>query len=145
MLSMKTPICRYPLVRCPLSSKRPINLISLSLSLTGKWTFLITLTLHFFANQSCEVPQYSADLEVYPGIILCMCPANGRQRCNVMWTLIGWAHTQNDPWHQISDISNFDQFTWWLKYLSQINDRHRMMSNFAHGNFHYKDTVKPLM
>ena len=31
-----------------------------------------------------------------PGIILCMCPANGRRRYNVTSSLIGWAHTQND-------------------------------------------------
>ena len=32
------------------------------------------------------------------GIILCMRPANGRPLYNVMSSLIGWAHTQNDPW-----------------------------------------------
>ena len=31
-------------------------------------------------------------------IILCMRPANDRQRYNAMSCLIGWAHTQNDPW-----------------------------------------------
>ena len=32
------------------------------------------------------------------GIILCMHPANERQRYYVMPCLIGWAHTKNDPW-----------------------------------------------
>ena len=36
------------------------------------------------------------------GIILCMCQANERRRYNVTSSLIGWAHTQNDPcrWHK---------------------------------------------
>ena len=33
----------------------------------------------------------------YAGIILCMRPANERRRYNVTSSLIGWAHTQNDP------------------------------------------------
>ena len=32
----------------------------------------------------------------YPGIILCMRPANERWRYTVMAYLIGWTHTQND-------------------------------------------------
>ena len=32
------------------------------------------------------------------GIILCMHTANERWRYNVRSSLIGWAHTQNDPW-----------------------------------------------
>ena len=31
------------------------------------------------------------------GIILCMHPANERRRYDVTSSLIGWAHTQNDP------------------------------------------------
>ena len=34
----------------------------------------------------------------YQGIILGMCPANERQRYNVTPSLIGWVHSQNDPW-----------------------------------------------
>ena len=33
-----------------------------------------------------------------PGIILGMGSANERWRYIVMSSLIGWAHTQNDPW-----------------------------------------------
>ena len=35
---------------------------------------------------------------VSPGIILCMRPANERRRYTVTPPVIGWAHTQNDPW-----------------------------------------------
>ena len=35
---------------------------------------------------------------VNPGIILSMRPAKGRRRYNVTSSLIGWTHTQNDPW-----------------------------------------------
>ena len=31
------------------------------------------------------------------GVILCMCSANERRRYNVTSSLIGWAHSQNDP------------------------------------------------
>ena len=34
----------------------------------------------------------------YPGIILCMRPANEGRRYNVTSSLIGRAHVQNDPW-----------------------------------------------
>ena len=33
----------------------------------------------------------------YPGIILCMCPTNEWWRYIGMSSLIGWAHTQDDP------------------------------------------------
>ena len=33
------------------------------------------------------------------GIILCMCQANERRRCNVTSPLVGWAHSQNDRWY----------------------------------------------
>ena len=36
-----------------------------------------------------------------PRIILCMCPANERRCYNVTSSLIGWTHTQNDPWIQV--------------------------------------------
>ena len=36
-------------------------------------------------------------LAINTGIILCMRPANERQRYIVMLSLIGWAYTQNDP------------------------------------------------
>ena len=36
---------------------------------------------------------------LHPGIILCVCPANGRGRYNVTSSLIALAHAQNDPWH----------------------------------------------
>ena len=32
------------------------------------------------------------------GIKLCMCPANERRRYIVTSSLIGWVHSQNDPW-----------------------------------------------
>ena len=35
-------------------------------------------------------------VRLYPGIILCMCPANERRRSNVTTFPIAWAHTQND-------------------------------------------------
>ena len=43
----------------------------------------------------------------YPGIILCMCPVNGRRCYNVTLSLIGWAHTQNNPWIPIKTQKGF--------------------------------------
>ena len=40
------------------------------------------------------------------GIMLYMCPANGRRRYNVTSSLIGWAHTQNDPWTEMEVMSH---------------------------------------
>ena len=40
---------------------------------------------------------YFERVEVHPGTILCMHPANERQRYNASPSLIGWGHTQNDP------------------------------------------------
>ena len=39
-----------------------------------------------------------------PGNILYMCPANERQRYNVTSSLIGWTHSQNDPWGHRLDL-----------------------------------------
>ena len=49
---------------------------------------------------SCLVGDCSA-----AGIVLCMHPANERRRYIVTSSLIGWAHTQNDPWCSVSDHS----------------------------------------
>ena len=38
-------------------------------------------------------------------IILCLGSANERRRYAVMPSLIGWSHTQNDPWACISSMS----------------------------------------
>ena len=38
--------------------------------------------------------------------MLCMCPANGRRCYNVTSSLIGWAHTQNDPWTEMEVMSH---------------------------------------
>ena len=39
----------------------------------------------------------------YAGIILWMCPANERWRYNVLPSLIGWVHTQNDSWIWVNE------------------------------------------
>ena len=39
----------------------------------------------------------SYDSDLVTGIILNMCSANDSRRCIVTSSLIGWAHTQNDP------------------------------------------------
>ena len=41
------------------------------------------------------------------GIISCRCPVNKRRHYNVTSSLIGWAHTQSDPWlyHNIHVIA----------------------------------------
>ena len=51
-----------------------------------------------------EITKYSEDGVVRrSGIILCVCLANERRRYIVMSYLIGWAHTQNDPWSQVGE------------------------------------------
>ena len=52
------------------------------------FVFHVKILLHL---QSLWIPV------ICSGIILFMCPANKRQCYIVMSSLIGWAHTQNDP------------------------------------------------
>ena len=47
-------------------------------------------------------------------IILCMHPANGRRRYNVTSSLIGWAHTQNDPYCNVHRGLLCDHFHQWM-------------------------------
>ena len=51
----------------------------------------------------------------------CICPTNERRRYNVTSSLIGWAHTQNDP------CCHFDVHT---KYYSDRCDINLMTSDF---------------
>ena len=45
----------------------------------------------------CLLLIHGNSIYTYAGIILCMRPANERRRYIVTSSLIGWAHTQNDP------------------------------------------------
>ena len=54
---------------------------------------------------------------VFPGIILCMRPANTRRCYNVMSSLIGWVHAQNNPWIPVLKLMSF----YVLMYLSLIS------------------------
>ena len=47
-----------------------------------------------------------------PGIILCLRLANERRRYTVTPSLIGWAHTQNDPWIVVQGESHEDEMTY---------------------------------
>ena len=51
-----------------------------------------------------------------PGINLCMRPANERWCYIVTWSLIGWAHTQNDLWTPHPH--------WWLCFESKMSYQH---------------------
>ena len=53
-----------------------------------------------------DIPAATKAPHMFPGIILCMRPANERRRYNVTSSLIGWAHTQIDlcvPHHLTDD------------------------------------------
>ena len=55
-------------------------------------------SLHIFIHPEGSVSANTGCCCKALGIILCMCPGNERWRYNVTPSLIGWAHTQNDPW-----------------------------------------------
>ena len=66
-----------------------------------------------------------SDEEIYKqhtGIILCMRPANERRRYNVTSSLIGWVHSQDDPW-------TYKQFPlklrvhWYAEYILQHHSK----------------------
>ena len=61
-----------------------------------------------------------------PGIILCMHPANERQRYNVKSSLIGWAHTQNDPC-KLRMINSLPVFLYY-----KITEQGKFMFNNSH-------------
>ena len=59
-----------------------------------------------------------------PGIILCMCPANGRWRYNVTSSLIiGWVHTKNDSCNHAFKLefsTHRGQTKWLPEKMAQI-------------------------
>ena len=61
---------------------------------SGKWKFVD------MCQALTSSPLYgNRDVgQQWAGFILCMRPANERRRYIVTSSLIGWAHTQNDPW-----------------------------------------------
>ena len=57
------------------------------------------------------------------GVILCMRPANERRRYNVTSSLIGLAHTQNEPWKDlVSMISQNCSMLWNLNIDGLVQD-----------------------
>ena len=68
--------------------------------ISWKWALLVNfhhcLKLCMFPN--VDFVHLCVKVLYEPGIILCMRPANERRRYIVTSSLIGWAHTQNDPW-----------------------------------------------
>ena len=64
------------------------------------------------------------------GIISWMCPTNESQRYNLTSSLIGWAHTQNEPCSGINHLSFVDQYGGWAaRMLSYPCDCLFAMSN----------------
>ena len=53
----------------------------------------------------------------YPGIILCMRPANERRRYNVTLSLIGWTHSQNDPCLSYVNCASMIRNLLWLPHV----------------------------
>ena len=74
-----------------------------------------------FCNNSFVFFASTLHLWYCQGVILCMCPTNERRRYIVTSSLIGWAHTQNDP------CCHFDVHT---KYYSDRCDINQMTSDF---------------
>ena len=72
------------------------------------------------------------------GIILCMRPANERRRYIVTSSLIGWAHTQNDPCDIKNPYTGKTVFLYWdcsLEIKACLDSwcnlcRHRMLSSW---------------
>ena len=64
------------------------------ISLTNKWTINTTVVITKLMIVFTKNNKY---LLHDPGIILYMCPANERQHYIATSSLIGWAHSQNDP------------------------------------------------
>ena len=48
----------------------------------------------------CEYNMKCSKIHWNAGIFLCMCPANEIWHYNVTSSLIGWVHSQNEPWNE---------------------------------------------
>ena len=69
------------------------------------------------------------------GIILCMRPANERWSYNVMLSLIGWGHSQNDPcngWITTMQIFHYCQITN-IRYSSKLQNVSRLILQPLHN------------
>ena len=66
--------------------------------------------------------------QYYPGIILCMPPANERWHYNIMLSLIGWVHSQNDPWLSLlyKIVTWHKQFTFQTRRECWVTDSFQM-------------------
>ena len=87
----------------PLISRELSTLTSLILS----WSFVFLYSLYYTTFN-------------VTGVILCIHPANERWSYIVTLSVIGWAHTQNDPWcHQGLSVQDSPQMYCnpWLKIL----------------------------
>ena len=71
----------------------------------------------------------------YPGIILCMCQANERRRYIVTSSIIGWAHTQNDPWIPGSGTKSS------MMYVPSILGHHKWLTG-ARYNWYLSSACK---
>ena len=59
-----------------------------------------------FTRLTCPITKGKVIMYCTAGIILCMCPANERRCYNVTLSLIGWAHSQNDPCSGMNPFRN---------------------------------------
>ena len=66
--------------------------------------------LHRMFSYWCSV-QPATESSSHAGIISCMCQANERRCYNVTSSLIGWAHSQNDPCSRPSYLYNGYPYT----------------------------------
>ena len=72
---------------------------------------------HIMLQEHLIIIIHSMHRSLITGIIPCMCPANERRRY-IVTSLIGWAHTQNDPcW---SELSTFGRHTFKCIFFKEI-------------------------
>ena len=66
---------------------------------SGKWQPFVSSSMCWYFREPWSFFPCSKYKKVLKaGIILWLCPANERRRYIVTSSLIGWAHTQNEPW-----------------------------------------------
>ena len=89
-------------MKCPLWVHSLIYILHLSLSCYMLHHVIIDCAMRLIQLARGRITSMGNGSTKYlnPEIILCMCPANERQHYNVTSSLIGWAHTKNDPWNQ---------------------------------------------
>ena len=95
-----------------MNTYQTLFVLELSKYMLSDCNILYCIYCIWFISQVHWIWSFGAISYEHTGIILYMRSANERWRYTVTPSLIGWAHTQNDPWHNASDCNHHSCVCW---------------------------------